>query len=560
MISPRVSLRSLAATAGLIGLAALLFAVAFPNPVARWGIVPLAFVAVTPLAVALRRMRWWSSALWGAVYGFAAYALFNYWLANFHPLAIFIVPVIYAAYFLLVMPALWLADRVGGRWRWLLQTLVWLAYEWLRTLGFLGYAYGILGYAIAPVPELIQIADLTGVWGLSLLVVMPGFVVAQMITDRSRTSEEHEGSQSLGRARGIAGRWIAGTASALRSVVKVMPVRVGVVAWAALFVLSLVYGMVARVDYSQARRWDVALVQQNVDPWRGGFRTYERSLEILTRESDAAIEAFDPDVVVWSETSFVPSIDYHTRFRVDQERYRLVRELRDYLEARDVPFVVGNSDGQLRRGADGELAREDYNAVLVFDAGGAHLGTYRKMHLVPFTEHFPYRDQLPWLYRILVENDTTFWEEGSDWTIFELDGIRFATPICFEDTFGYLSRGFVQRGAEVIVNLTNDLWSYSEPAAMQHMLMAVVRAVENRRSLVRSTNGGMTVIVDPNGQITDMMPAFVEGYLTGSVPVYTGTTTLYTAWGDWFAVVLSIAAFVALCGAVARALLVKHRN
>ncbi len=82
--------------------------------------------------------------------------------------------------------------------------------------------------------------------------------------------------------------------------------------------------------------------------------------------------------------------------------------------------------------------------------------------------------------------------------------------------------------------MTNDAWSFSVPGAMQHMTMAVFRAVENRRSVVRSTNGGMTNIIDPNGRILAGLPAFVEGYLTGKVPVHTGVTTLYNRWGDWF--------------------------
>ena len=86
--------------------------------------------------------------------------------------------------------------------------------------------------------------------------------------------------------------------------------------------------------------------------------------------------------------------------------------------------------------------------------------------------------------------------------------------------------------------MTNDAWSFSVPCAMQHMTMAVFRAVENRRSVVRSTNGGMTTIIDPNGRILSTLPPFTEGTSSGTVPVYTGATTLYTRWGDWFPWVL----------------------
>lgn len=495
--------------------ASVLFAAAFPNPLSSFGFYPLVFFCLVPLAVAVRRMPWWSTPLYGLFYGFLSYSLFNYWLINFHPLAIFIVPVIYAVYFAFFIPMLWLADRLFQRWAFLVQSVVWLAYEYFRIQFFLGYAYGILGYALFPVPLLIQIADIAGVWIVSFLVVVPGFLLGAQIN-----------------RRGVKNWWKDGR-------------RMEWAGYGVLLAATVLYGVLSPVDYQDARQWRVALIQQNIDPWLGGFRTYERSLEILKRQSDAAME-HDPEIVVWSETSFVPSISYHTRFRTDQERFELVRELRHYLERQPVPFVVGNSDGQMRRREDGNTERVDYNAVLVFEPFGVLQDTYRKIHLVPFTEHFPYERQFPWLHRLLIENNTNFWEAGSEWTIFETDGIRFATPICFEDTFGYLSREFVQRGAHVIVNLTNDLWSHSEAAAMQHMGMAVFRAVENRRSLVRSTNGGMTTIIDPNGVLLELYPPFREGYLVGDVPVYTGRSTVYTAWGDWLGILFTVVAPVLL--------------
>ncbi len=507
--------RRFVGTLALILLSAVLFALSHPSFLFSRGLFPLAFIALVPLGIAVRRMRWWATPLWGALYGFLSYALFNYWLATFHPLAIFIVPVIYAAYFLVVVPVLWLMDRSFGSWAFIAQVVVWLAYEWLRTQWYLGYAYGIMGYALWPAPLLIQIAEFGGVWIVSFFVVVPSFFIATMINDH-------------------------GLRGALAGAVRRPAV---LISYAVFCLFTIVYGFLSPVDYAASRQWRVALIQQNIDPWVGGFRTYERSLDVLLRESERAIEAGDPDIVVWSETSFVPSINYHTQYRTNQERFELVRELREYINDQNRPFVIGNSDGQLRRNSEGELERFDYNAVVVFDPGGEIQDTYRKIHLVPFTEHFPYQRAFPWLHRMLIENDTNFWQAGEEWTVFESDGVRYATPICFEDTFGYLSRGFVRRGAEVIVNLTNDLWSKSEACAMQHMSMAVFRSVENRRSVVRSTNGGMTVIIDPNGVITHELEPFVEGHLLGDVPIYTDSDTIYTAWGDWLAYL-----FVALAG------------
>jgi apolipoprotein N-acyltransferase len=157
---------------------------------------------------------------------------------------------------------------------------------------------------------------------------------------------------------------------------------------------------------------------------------------------------------------------------------------------------------------------------------------YRKLHLVPFTEHFPYQKQFPFIYQALKNADTHFWEKGNKETVFEYNGLKFSTPICFEDTFGYLSRNFVRNGAELIVNLTNDAWSKSLPAQNQHLAMAVFRSVENRRSMVRSTASGQTCGIDPNGKILAMAQPFTESYLTVSVPVVR-YSAFYTRYGDF---------------------------
>jgi apolipoprotein N-acyltransferase len=184
---------------------------------------------------------------------------------------------------------------------------------------------------------------------------------------------------------------------------------------------------------------------------------------------------------------------------------------------------------------------------------------YRKLHLVPFTEHFPYEKQLPWLYRALKDADTHFWEKGDTATVFEAGGLRFSTPICFEDTFGDLSRDFVRGGAEIIVNLSNDAWSKSLPAQMQHLSMAVFRAVENSRSMVRSTASGQTCAIDPSGRVLAMAEPFTETQLTVEVPVSTGET-LYTRWGDLWAKFFTAAAIIMLILGIVRGIMGKGRN
>ncbi|WP_455381148.1 apolipoprotein N-acyltransferase [Salinispira pacifica] len=514
---------------GLITLSALLFALSFPNVISVWGFYPLAFVALVPLFVVVHRASWVAIFPYGFFAGFISYVFLNYWLVAFHPLTIFIVPGIYAFYFLLLLPVLKAADSLMPAYGYLLQLALWLGYEYLRTLGFLGYSYGIMGYSQSLFLPLARLSALTGVWGVSLLVVFPSAYLGNALKNGIRNAP-----------------------SFLRRH------RIDAVIFLVLLAGAVVYGLVDKSDYAGSREWRVALVQQNVDPWRGGLPAYRESLKRSVRQSEAALKEH-PEIVIWSETSFVPAIDYHMRYRDDPETDALVKQLLAFMARQTVPYVIGNDDGELLRDSNGNLTRVDYNAVLLFEKGKI-VQTYRKLRLVPFTENFPYRKQLPFIYDALVKADTHFWREGREYTVFNADGVKFSTPICFEDTFGYLSRQFVRHGAQVIVNLTNDSWSYSVPAAMQHMQMAVFRATENKRSVVRSTNGGMTTIIDPNGKILQLFPAFKEGYMVGTVPVYTAETTLYTRWGDWFAVTMLVIALAGLVAAALVRLLRRHRD
>ncbi len=540
---PRI--RSLGVDLGLLLLSSLLFSLAFPNLLSETGFWPLAFIALVPAVPVMDRASWRAAPFYGLFYGFTSYAIFNYWLTTFHPLAILIVPVIYAFYYLLLFPLLKAVGHFFPTHPYIARTVVWTGYEFLRTLGFLGYAYGILGYTLYPAPVLIQISELFGVWGVTFLLAGFNFFLGSFCSHILSLSDRSK----------------KGLISWLKEK------RLVALTLLLLLAATVLFGiLVQRRDYSDQRQWKVALIQHNADTWKGGLPTYRRNFEIMASLSDAALEKHNPDAVIWSETAFVPGVDWHTRFRTDQERYALVTDLRDYLAEKKVPFVLGNDDGQLADPGkppilpDGSYNRVDYNAVLHYESGELK-NTYRKTHLVPFTENFPYENLFPRFYQLLVDNDYHFWEPGREYTVFETgDGVKFSTPICFEDIFGYLSRRFVQEGAQLIVNLTNDSWARSVPSQMQHMAMAVFRAVELRRSVVRSSNSGMTCVINPDGVITGMLKPFVEDYYYGEVPIYTGRDTLYYRWGDWFAwLMLFVGLFLLGIGAI-RAMVSRKKD
>ncbi len=501
----------------LLFFSSVLFAFSFPSFVVSAGIPFLAFFAFIPLFVVVQRMGWIQAPLYGLFYGVVSYAIFNYWLSSFHPLTIFIIPLLYACYYFILFPLLKLAVKLFPHKNYIVIAFIWVAYEYLRTKGFLGYSYGVIGYSQYLITPLVRLSSLTGVWGVSFLIILPSAFAGYLISRGELLFPQF-----------------------------IRIYRMSIAVYALLIAAVFVWGYASRVDYSNSEKWKVAMVQQNIDPWQGGVKTYRESLKRLIRQSDLALKE-DPDIVVWSETSFVPAIEWHTRYRTDQESYKLVKELKDYLSRKAVPFVIGNDDGQLAKDENGGMTRIDYNAAILFERGEMK-ERYRKTHLVPFTEHFPFKRELPWLYRLLEESDTHFWEKGLEYTVFESTGVKFSTPICFEDTFGYLSRKFINLGAEVIVNMTNDSWSGSVASEVQHMMHAVFRAAENRRSVIRSTNGGITCVIDPNGKIISRIDPFIESYIVSDVPVYTEKGTLYTKYGDWFAVFSIVVSVMLMTG------------
>ncbi len=511
----------------LLFCAVLFFALPQPNLLAVKGFPLLAYFAFIPLFILVRRVSFAASFLWGAVYGMLCYCVFTYWLGVFHPLAMYVIGILYFFYLLITVPLLKLADMYFPKYGYLVQWLVWVGYEYLKTLGFNGYSYGVIGYSQWSWPIIIQIASIFGVWGVSALVVFPSAWIAAGIKKG---------------CTGKIGAWFSHFPEFARSH------AVTGIAWCAALCLTLIFGLVSPVDYSKDAKVKIALIQPNSDPWVGGINSYQRDFDTLSRLSDTALKE-QPDIkmVVWPETAFIPRIDWHYRYREDQESFELVSRLLAYLDKAPVPFVIGNDDAVMGRTWEGTLDRVDYNAVFVFRPGENVIpptpDRYRKMHLVPFTEHFPYQKIFPQIYELLVKFDTHFWETGTKAVVFSAAGLRFSTPICFEDTFGYITRRFVNNGARAIVNLSNDAWAKSVPCQYQHLSMAVFRTVENRIPMVRSTASGQTCIIDPNGKVLAMAKPFTETILVGEIPVLSqNSKTLYGLWGDLWGILCAVSA------------------
>ena len=518
------SLRTLCSEVLVLLASAFVLAASFPGFLTDDGIAPLVFVALIPVFMVIRNTTWRCVWFHGFLFGLVYYFFFNYWLKGFHALAIVIAPVIKGGEMLLLFLALKAIDEAFPKKGYILKGAVWAAYAYLAENWFAGYPYGNIVYALYPYPVLYQIADITGIWGIICLMVFPQAAAADYLYP-----------------------WVMGKRGSFRLWLKSN--LIPLIIWALLSVASIIYGIFSLAyweDRTPSSTMRVACVQHNHDSWKGGYNTYRSNFNNLKRYTTESLVT-DPDLVIWSETAFVPSVAWHTTYDAEgtvwEDIHDLTIDFVEYAESIGVPLLTGNPKSVIADPSlppydeDGNKNSVEYNTVILFQDGEIK-GEYIKQHLVPFTEHFPYEKQLPWLYNLLKAMDYNWWIPGTEPTVFELNGVHFSTPICYEDAFGVLNAEYVASGAEVIINMTNDNWSKKPSAEWQHAEIAAFRSVETRKAMVRGTNSGITCLIVPTGEIQDPMKPFSMGTHTYEVPVYSQSdygNTFYVEHIDLFA-------------------------
>ena len=518
------SLRTLCSEVLVLLASAFVLAASFPGFLTDDGIAPLVFVALIPVFMVIRNTTWRCVWFHGFLFGLVYYFFFNYWLKGFHALAIVIAPVIKGGEMLLLFLALKAIDEAFPKKGYILKGAVWAAYAYLAENWFAGYPYGNIVYALYPYPVLYQTADITGIWGIICLMVFPQAAAADYLYP-----------------------WVMGKKESFRLWLKSN--LIPLIIWALLAVASIIYGIFSLAyweDRTPSSTMRVACVQHNHDSWKGGYNTYRSNFNNLKRYTTESLIT-DPDLVIWSETAFVPSVAWHTTYdakgTVWEDIHDLTIDFVEYAESIGVPLLTGNPKSVIADPSlppydeDGNKNSVEYNTVILFQDGEIK-GEYIKQHLVPFTEHFPYEKQLPWLYNLLKSMDYNWWIPGTEPTVFELNGVHFSTPICYEDSFGVLNAEYVASGAEVIINMTNDNWSKKPSAEWQHAEIAAFRSVETRKAMVRGTNSGITCLIVPTGEIQDPMKPFSMGTHTYEVPVYSQSdygNTFYVEHIDLFA-------------------------
>jgi apolipoprotein N-acyltransferase len=237
------------------------------------------------------------------------------------------------------------------------------------------------------------------------------------------------------------------------------------------------------------------------------------------------------DLIVWPESP-APFLETDPQFRAALSS--LAREA-------DAPIIVGNI--AFEQTATNSRGYSQFNSAAFISPQGEFVGRYNKIHLVPFGEYVPYRQLLFFAQSLL--HDAGDFDAGTTRSIFNVNGRRYGTFICYESVFGDEVRRFTQEGAQVLINISNDGWYGDTSAPWQHLNMVRMRAIENHRWILRSTNTGVTASIDPSGRVVVAAPRHIRTSIHVGFS-YENDLTFYVAHGDLFAYACALITALAL--------------
>lgn len=444
------------------------------------GLYWCAWFGLVPLFFAIDGMSPKSSFVSGTVFGFC-FALFSLFWLVFLQIEINIRILLVAGLILLFLyiGVYWgVGTLVSHKRLWLFPFAV-AGLEFIRGIGEIGFPWLSLGYSQTRYPLIIQQASIYGVYGLSWWLVLTNVSLYKAIT--------------------------------LRTIRHIIILLIVIAA-------PLVYGSV-RLRRPQGRIITIGIIQPNIDPnlkFTRGMR--EKTFERLIVLSEECAQSKYLDLIIWPETA-IP-IFLKTSGRYHNRVMSLVNKI-------NTAVFTGTP---VYEPAENEI----YNGAVLLEPKRGITQEYRKIHLVPFGEHIPFGQYAPILRTIDVGGGD--YAPGKEYTIFNAPTIDFSCLICFESIFPELSRRFVNRGAQLLVNITNDGWFGTISGPQQHNDMAIMRAVENAVPLARCSNTGISMVVDRYGRIQQETRLFQEAYITSTV-VIQPEKTLYQRFGDFVPIV-----------------------
>lgn len=382
---------------------------------------------------------------------------------------------------------------------------VWIIIDYVQSIGFLAFPWTYIGYSQYPFTPFVQVVSVTGILGVNFIIVLFNKTLSEfMISFDSGLT----GFRDI-----LNNRYFS---------------RVAAVS---LFVVIITVSGFIRLSVNNnggnGKKLKVALVQSCISPWENWSGNRYRYLSELMHYTNEALQS-DPDFIIWSESATLELISFRAltgeRDSFDEQLLSFVKENGKPLLTGEIGLVVKKNNGRLRY-------YPQNNAVMI-SGGGEVLQTYPKINLVPFGEWFPYEKWFVPVKRLVESFGGSDFVPGNKPELFNVDGLKFGSLICYEGIFYRLCREYRNMGADFMVNITNDGWTDAYNGHYQHYSASIFRAVENGIWMVRAGNDGVTAIIDPGGRVTASLPILKKSYLTGEIDTSQNVETFYSKYGD----------------------------
>jgi len=467
-------------------LSALLLVFSFPN----FNLSLLAFVGFIPLFSAIENKSPKKAFLIFFAAGFIFYLGTLYWLYHVTVIGLIIACLYLAIYF-------GIFGIIINRFGILAAPIVWVILEYIQAnISIMGFGWALLGYSQYKNLLLIQIADFSGVYGVSFVVMMVNAAIYRTLKKSFREI-------------------------IIVGLVLAVVFGYGVIKEKAIEPKNSVKISVIQGNIPQELKWDLEAQGMIIEKYTA-----------LTKMSGLD----NPDLIVWPETSF-PGF-----FETDKE---MTEQVLNLAKEMNVPILIGANtieplQKSRRQGLNPAYAVKEvdyFNSAVLVSAKGKIVDIYDKIHLVPFGEYVPFSDKFPAFHRLVLGELGEF-TPGKEFKAFSFQpslsraqsreafnqAVRFSVLICFEDIFPEISRKFVKNGAKFLIVITNDAWYGKSGAAYQHAACSVFRAIENRVPIVRCANTGYSCFIDSKGKIYDSVEEknthlFITGYKTSIVKI-----------------------------------------
>ena len=577
-------------------ISAVLLTLAFPP----LNLFPIAFVALTPLIIIIYKadkVRYYIIASSIFVLIFFGYLIM--WVAAFmlketEAIISFLTlfTILFLIIFLFYFPAMLLSGFIlkkFPKFRFLIVPTIFTFMEYVRTLGYLGFPWGIVGYSQWNFTLLIQSADIFGVFGISFFIYLSNSVIAHYILTYAEKPNYKK-------------QYVA------------------ILVLISSFFIIIIYGGI-KINIEESKRnlqpkTIIALIQKSFDPniyWNNiytgeTFRKGSKGIQgfaenfllkpdkfkskekpdgitqngtisvkrIAELARDAALSK--PSLIIYPESVTLDSYGFYISEYKELYDYGIASNsiypgvyntyiLYDMIRYTQTYHLLGTTIIKEDTNKNAYNPYKYYNGMQFINDRGNVIGEYSKIKLVPGGESYPFQDNELLLNTFPFKNIINFmyaqfdkaganrWDRGRKLTVFNHpNGYTFSGVICFESAFGDFVRKFVYNGAQTLAVITEDAWSYSDESLLQHFYMSIFRAIENRRDIVHNGNSGVTGHISSTGKIISTLPFWKPDYMIANVSL-NNDITIYTRFGEWFVYLCFITIIILLLLSTAKTLM-----